>query len=253
MLVFVLTFVVMLAFQPLLKKYFPQPATPQQQNQSAPTQAAATTLATPVASAAATPASTATKQASSETETVIENDLYRITFTNRGAQVKSWILKKFDNDAQNGPLDLVNAAAAEKFGYPLSLWTYDEGLHSKLSSALYVASREGKQTSPTTITFEYADQDVSVRKTFSFDDSYTVTVATSVTSKGSDVAALPGVAFRVRQPDHTRLLRVRQHRLPVQQKHRAPAHPVRIHDHFEMHRHQRRPDDQRTVPLGWRD
>ena len=47
----------------------------------------------------------------SETETVIENDLYRITFTNRGAQVKSWILKKFDNDAENGPLDLVNAPA----------------------------------------------------------------------------------------------------------------------------------------------
>ena len=32
--VFVLTFVVMLAFQPLLKKYFPQQATPQQQTQA---------------------------------------------------------------------------------------------------------------------------------------------------------------------------------------------------------------------------
>ncbi len=57
----------------------------------------------------------ASRQAASETETVIENDLYRITFTNRGAQVKSWILKKFDNDAQNGPLDLVNPAAAAKY------------------------------------------------------------------------------------------------------------------------------------------
>ena len=191
MLVFLLTFIVMLAFQPLLKKYFPQPATPQQQNQPAQTQAAATTSAAPVASAPAAPVSTATKQASSESETVIENDLYRINFTNRGAQVKSWILKKFDNDAQNGPLDLVNAAAAEKFGYPLSLRTYDEGLNNKLSSALYVASREGNQTTPTTVTFEYSDQDVSVRKTFSFNDSYTVTVASSVTSKGSDIAAFP--------------------------------------------------------------
>ena len=43
MLVFVLTFVVMLAFQPLLKKYFPPPVTPQQQNQPAQTQPAATT------------------------------------------------------------------------------------------------------------------------------------------------------------------------------------------------------------------
>jgi YidC/Oxa1 family membrane protein insertase len=190
LLVFVLTFVVMLAFQPLLKKYFPQPVTPpQQQNQTVPT--AATSTPATVAPAVVTPATGVTKQAASETETVIENDLYRITFSNRGAQVKSWILKKFDNDAQNGPLDLVNAAAAEKYGYPLSLWTYDEGVRGRLTSALYVASREGKQTSPTTVSFEYADQDMQVRKTFSFDNSYSVGVETSVTSKGSAVAALP--------------------------------------------------------------
>jgi YidC/Oxa1 family membrane protein insertase len=189
MLVFVLTFVVMLAFQPLLKKYMPQSAAPQQQSQPAQSQPAAPAAAT-VAPTAVTPASAVTKQAASETETVIENDLYRITFTNRGAQVKSWILKKFDNEAQNGPLDLVNPAAAEKYGYPLSLWTYDEGLRGKLSSALYVASRQG-QTSPTTVTFEYADQDVSVRKTFGFDHTYIVSVETNVTYKGSEVAALP--------------------------------------------------------------
>jgi YidC/Oxa1 family membrane protein insertase len=192
MLVFVLTFVVMLAFQPLLKKYMPQQAAPQQQqSQPAQPQPATPTAAATVAPAAGIPANAVTKQASSETETVIENDLYRITFTNRGAQVKSWILKKFDNDAQNGPLDLVNAEAAAKFGYPLSLRTYDESLNSKLSFALYVASREGPQTSPATITYEYADQDVSVRKTFRFDDSYSVGVETSVTSKGSGVAAFP--------------------------------------------------------------
>ena len=62
--------------------------------------------------------------------------------------MKSWILKKFDNDAQNGPLDLVNDKAAPLYGYPLSLFTYDEGLRGKLSSVLYVGSREGKLTSP---------------------------------------------------------------------------------------------------------
>ncbi len=192
MLVFVLTFVVMLAFQPLLKKFMPQPAAPQQQ-QSQPAQAQPPTLPAKaaVAPVAITPANAVSKQAASETETVIENDLYRITFTNRGAQVKSWILKKFDNEASNGPLDLVNSAAAEKYGYPLSLWTYDEALRGKLSSALYVASKEGKQTSPATITFEYSDQDVTVRKTFGFDQTYVVSVETNVTSKGSEVAALP--------------------------------------------------------------
>ena len=192
MLVFLLTFIVMLAFQPLLKKYFPQPATtPPQQSQVAQALPPSTAPAATIAPVVTAPAKGVTKQAASETETVVENDLYRITFTNKGAQVKSWILKKFDNDAQNGPLDLVNSTAAEKYGHPLSLWTYDEGLRDQLRKALYVASREGEQTSPTTISFEYADQDLAVRKTFSFDDSYVVTVETSVTSKGSAVAALP--------------------------------------------------------------
>jgi YidC/Oxa1 family membrane protein insertase len=191
LLIFLVTFVVMIAAQPLLKKYFPQPVTPPQQSQPAPTlPAAPTPVVTPTTTPSA-PAAVATKQASGETETVIENDLYRITFTNRGAHVKSWILKKFDNDAQNGPLDLVNAAAAEKYGYPLSLFTYDEGVNKRLSSALYVASQEGKQTAPATISFEYADHDLSVHKAFSFDQSYVVKIDTSVTYQGAAVAALP--------------------------------------------------------------
>jgi YidC/Oxa1 family membrane protein insertase len=189
LLVFLVTFVAMLAFQPLLKKYFPQPPAPTQQNQTTSTQPS--TASSTQAAPAVAPAPGVTKQAANETDTVIENDLYRITFTNRGAQVKSWILKKFKNDAQNAPLDLVNAAAAQKYGYPLSLWTYDESLREKLSNALYVSSHEGLQTSPTTVTFEYSDQDLAVRKTFRFDDSYVVNVETSVTNKGSIVSALP--------------------------------------------------------------
>ncbi len=178
----------MILFEPLLKKYLPQPPASPQHTQTE-------TPLTPTNPEAAAPAVTApvgvTKQAKSETETVIENDLYRITFSNQGAQVKSWILKKFDNDAQNGPLDLVNQDAAKLYGYPLLLWTYDEGLRSRLNSVLYVPSVEGKQTSPTTVTFEYADQDLAVRKTFHFDESYVVGVETAITYKGQPLAALP--------------------------------------------------------------
>ncbi len=186
----------MLAFQPLFKKYLPQPpAQPQQQTQTEPAKAAAATAAAPSMPAVSAPAGV-TKQAASETETVIENNLYRITFTNRGAQVKSWILKNYNNDAQNGPLDLVNTAAAEHYGYPLSLWTYDETLRNRLSTALYVATQEGPMTAPTTtapatVTYEYADQDLAVRKTFTFDERYAVKVETSVTYKGAAVVALP--------------------------------------------------------------
>jgi YidC/Oxa1 family membrane protein insertase len=187
MLIFLVTFIIMLAFQPLLKKYLPTPPAPQKITQ--PEQSPAASSAASVV-APAVPAGV-TRQAPGEAETVIENDLYRITFTNRGAQVKSWILKKFDNDAEKGPLDLVNPGAAALFGYPLSLWTYDEALRNKLSSSLYVVSEQGQHSTPTQITFEYADDDLAVRKTFSFDDTYIVKVETSVTSKGSYVPALP--------------------------------------------------------------
>src|SRR5262249_10237933 len=119
-----------------------------------------------------------------------ENDLYRITFTNRGALVKSWIIKSYKDD-QGGPLDLVNTATSQKHGFPLSLWTYDEGLRNRLNSALYIGSRTGTVSAPGEISFEYADQDLAVRKTFRFDQSYIVQVETSVSSKGSAVSALP--------------------------------------------------------------
>jgi len=190
LLVFALTFLVIIAFQPLLKKYGPQPTTAPQQTQQPQTPAVNANTA-PASSTPTVAVAGVVKQAAGETETIIENDLYRITFTNRGAQVKSWILKKFDNDEQNGPLELVNSVAAQKYGYPLSLWTYDESLRSKLSSLLYVSSHEGTQTAPADVTFEYSDQDVSVRKTFHFDHTYVLKLETSVAYKGSQVAALP--------------------------------------------------------------
>src|SRR5271170_4188697 len=120
LLVFALTFLVIVLFQPILKKYLPQSTTPaspaqsQNQVQSAPLQGSSRNLPEVAQVKGAIPGS-GTKQAAAETETVIENDLYRITFTNRGAQVKSWILKKF-NDEHGQLLELVNPATAERFG-----------------------------------------------------------------------------------------------------------------------------------------
>ena len=195
LLVFALTFLVIVLFQPILKKYLPQATVPapapqtQGQAQKVPPAAAINQVQAPQPAVPVLNAS-ATKQATSESETVVENDLYRITFTNRGAQVKSWILKKFTDDKEQ-PLDLVNSLASEKYGYPLSLWTYDEAQRNKLKSALYLASDSGTTSAPTTITFEYTDGDVAVRKSFAFDHTYVVRVETSVVSKGSPVAAYP--------------------------------------------------------------
>jgi len=186
LLVFALTFLVIILFQPVLKKYFPS-AVPAPETPAAiqpPSQAAA-----PSTPQVAVTATGVTKQASAEAETVVENDLYRVTFTNRGGLVKSWILKTY-KDEHGNPLELVSKAA-ETYGYPMSLWTYDETQRNKLNSALYVASDSGKLNAPAQVTFEYADADVSVRKTLTFDHTYLVHLETSVVSKGSQVTAFP--------------------------------------------------------------
>jgi YidC/Oxa1 family membrane protein insertase len=195
LLVLAVTFLAFIAFQALLKKYGPQTPAPQTQTQPAPAKVpVAPPAPAPTFSSSAVTINPVTKQASTETETVIENDLYKITFTNRGAQVKSWILKKFDLDAQNPQLDLVNSAAAQKYGYPLSLYTYpgyDDTVRNRVNSVLYVASNEGHLTAPAQITFEYADQDLVVHKTFRFDHTYVLTVETSVSYKGAGIFAPP--------------------------------------------------------------
>lgn len=188
LLVFVLTFVVMIVFQPLYKKYFPSPAPPPSPAATPGTQSTPATNPEPPRTNSASKG--ALKQAQNESSLVIENDVYRITFSSRGAQVKSWVLRKYNND-NHQPLDLVNAGAAEKFGYPLSLFTYDESLRNRINSALFVPSATGSLTVPGTVAFEYSDGALSVRKTFSFDSSYLITVQTSVFLDDKPVTAFP--------------------------------------------------------------
>ncbi len=203
LLVFLLIAVVIFGSQWLMKKYMPQqppstakPVQPiqapaaQAPGPASPQSAVAQSIAGGGARATKGAQPARTKQAQSETETAIENDLYRIVFTNRGGQVKSWVLKKFQDD-QGRPLDLVNPIAAAKYGYPLSLWTYHETLRNKLNSALYVSSGEGNLTAPANLSFEYSDAGLTVRKSFQFDHSYVVRVETSVLSNGDPVNAFP--------------------------------------------------------------
>ncbi|HEX6802244.1 MAG TPA: membrane protein insertase YidC [Terriglobales bacterium] len=186
-----------------LKKYAPPPKPEIQQSHPSQPAAAAQPGANVPAAAAAPPAATVSKarkpaaapvpakQATAESQIVIESDLYKITFTNRGAQAKSWILKKYKDD-QGHPLDLVNSAAAAKYGYPLSLWTYDQAQREKLNSALYVPSSTAPAlNAPADLSFEYSESGLTVRKTLHFDRTYVVTVETSVIENGSPVSAFP--------------------------------------------------------------
>jgi len=192
-----LLLVVLLGYQFFFK---PKPAaqTPATQNQ-AQTQAAG--AGQPGAGSAPTgagnPASaTPAVAAALETETTVENEQYKIIFTNRGAQVKHWILKKY-NDTAGKPLDMVQQQAAAQFGLPLSLFTYEPGLTSQVNQALYQVTVAGVQPAPgsvllapATLTFHYAAGGVDVTKTFAFDSSYVVTAEAQVLRNGAVVRSL---------------------------------------------------------------
>jgi YidC/Oxa1 family membrane protein insertase len=170
----------------------PQPAeqSSSQQSQPAPPQLAAGAVQT----AQAVPA----LGAAVESETTIENDKYKIAFTNRGAQVKHWILKGY-SDTAGKPLDMVQPQASARFGLPLSLFTYEPALTTQLNQALYQVTASGAQPTATgnavapatnAITFHYAAAGLDVLKTFRFDSSYVITVEAEVKRNGTPVRAL---------------------------------------------------------------
>jgi YidC/Oxa1 family membrane protein insertase len=176
----------------------PQNATKEQTNSALPSngQNTAATAAGTTGTNAGSSAPAAIKApaapkiaAARETTTTVENELYRITFTNHGGAVTSWILKKY-TDYQDKPLDLVNTAAAKKFGYPLSIYTPDPNLRQQMAQALYVPSASGNLAAPTQLAFDYSAGGLVVHKVFHFDNSYVIRADVTVTRNGAPVEAL---------------------------------------------------------------
>jgi YidC/Oxa1 family membrane protein insertase len=196
--------VVLLGYQYFFKPQQPPPPPPAAQSQSQPPNQPQPTL--PAAGAAVQPrlasasvlAVSPSVAATVVTTTTIENENYRIVFTNQGAQVKSWVLKKYF-DTAGKPLDMVQPQASAYFGLPLSLFTYEPALTTQLNQALYQVTATGAQPTVTghvevpatsALTFHYAANGLDVVKTFRFDASYVVTVEAVVKRNGAPVRAL---------------------------------------------------------------
>lgn len=168
------------------------PAQTQSAGQSAPTaqqqaQAAGTSQA---------PAATPQIAAAAETGITVENNLFKIVLTNRGAQVEHWYLKKY-LESSGKPLDLVQPMASQRFGLPLALYTYEPALTTQLNQALYQVNVSGAQPSatglveaPAAITYHYAANGVDAVKTIRFDSSYVITIETQVRRNGVPVRTL---------------------------------------------------------------
>jgi len=204
MIVMLLVLVVVFGFDYFRAKQQPPPPPPaaqtqsQQPNQPQPMTPAAAAAQPGTASSAPLLAVSPSVSAQAETLTTIENEQYEIVFTNRGAQVKSWVLKKYF-DTAGKPLDMVQPQAAQEFGYPLSLFTYEPALTNQINQALYQVTASGAQPSMTghayvpqtdALTFHYAMGSLDVVKTFRFDSSYVITVEAEVKRNGEPVRAL---------------------------------------------------------------
>ena len=178
----------------------PAPAVQTQSRQSQPVQQPAAPVAgSAAASKTAQPAAAPSQPmitAASETQTTVENELYKIVLSNRGAQIEHWYLKKYNNN-DGKPLDMVQPETAKRFGFPLSFFTYDAGLTKQLNGALYQVTVTGTQPAangallaPASITFHYAANGIDAVKTVHFNSSYVISVDAEVTRDGSPVRAL---------------------------------------------------------------
>ncbi len=128
------------------------------------------------------PAAPSVVQASTEQTHVIDTAVYHIVFSNRGAVVKSWVLKKYQ-DLNGKPLELVNPGSLGKVPAPMSIDFKDRKPDVDVNQALYVAkpTEDGGG-----IDFEYANGQTTVRKSFHFGkDSYRSEVMSEVSVPGA--------------------------------------------------------------------
>jgi YidC/Oxa1 family membrane protein insertase len=159
---------------------------------------------------AAAPAPVTPQIADSQERTiVVENDLYRVEISNRGALVKSWQLKKYLDDAKPPHvLDVVHPKAAEQTGgWPFALILDDPQMQTLANSGLYDISAPppGSHTSddvsqgaalsanplraPADLQFVWSNGHLEVIKKIHFDESYVVHLETSVKLDGQRINA----------------------------------------------------------------
>ncbi len=162
-------------------------------------------------SAAAAPTAPLTEDTQERT-IVVENDLYRVEFSNHGAVVKSWQLKKYKDDCDGkrkddaclegklakpqGTLDLVHKRSAEMTGgWPFSMVIDDPQLEKAANTGLYKVSGDSLLLpAPADLIFTWSDGHLEVTKKFHFGHSYVLTVETSVIYNGAPLHG--GLAWR---------------------------------------------------------
>lgn len=122
-------------------------------------------------------------KAQNKQEIVLENNLVKITLSNRGAVIKGWTLKKYkdsEKDSDRKVLDLVAGVTLPQAELPLRLvFPSDPALTSQVDSALFLESKETKEqtaeASGSKALLRYSENGVFVEKELRLQpDSYLV-------------------------------------------------------------------------------
>ena len=200
LLALVLSIVIITLFDLVIFRHQPQPPAAQKPAATA-TAPAATPAAAPkfsampqaasISPAPAKPAAAAKPVAATEQQTVtVENGLYRVVLSNRGAVVQHWqLLHYHDESTPPKILDVVHPPEnLQSEEWPLSLLLVDPKLQTEANTALYQMT-PGPATlrAPATVEFRWSDGNLSITKTLRFTSSYAVDLQTSVTLNGQPV------------------------------------------------------------------
>ncbi len=116
-------------------------------------------------------------QADKDQEITIETQLYKVLFSNRGAVVKSWILKNY-KDHDGHALDLVNQRSLERVPAPFSLV-----LKTPLATDPNTALFKVDSPDPLTVNFEFSDGRALTKKSFHFGENSSLVAITSEVSQ----------------------------------------------------------------------
>ena len=147
---------------------------------------------TPATIAPAAAASVTVKNDSQERAVVVENSLYRVEISNRGAVVKSWQLKNYKDDAKpQRVLDVVHPDASQQTGgWPFSVVLDDEQLQNAANGGLYqISSPATSLEAPADVELTWSDGHLEVTKHFRFDHTYVVRIETFVKLNGKPITA----------------------------------------------------------------
>jgi len=116
---------------------------------------------------------------------VVETDVFKVIFTNRGATIRSWVLKNY-KDSVGKPVELVSLASEKKTGRPFSYAFRNRKPSADLNNALFQVKESSGR-----VEFNFSDGKTSAKKVFTFEKSmYRSRLVSEVSENGQSLPHL---------------------------------------------------------------